>query len=111
MVPDTLILAIVALYIGSVIDFRREIPTRIAKEKVSKLDAILAASAGIIALGAVIFDIIAIFIPLQADSGEFDITRLSNVNWLAVGIVSAACFLLAAVLFLAVLKRKKEKSE
>lgn len=99
MIPDTLILALVGAYVGSVIDFRREIPTRILRENVSKLDAALIASAGLFLLSGIIYDTVAVFTKLQSESGEFDITLLSEVNWLSVGIVTAACVAVAVLLF------------
>ncbi len=100
MIPDTLILALVGAYVGSVIDFRREIPTRILRENVSKLDASLIASAGLSLLLGIIYDTVAVFTKLQSESGEFDITLLSEVNWLSVGIVTAATVAASFVLFL-----------
>ena len=111
MIPDTLILCLVAGYVGAIIDFRRDVPTRIKSENISKLDASLIGAAGVTLLGGIIFDIVAVFTRLQAESGEFDITLLSEVNWLAVGIVSAACVAVSVALFLTVyLRAKKEKA-
>lgn len=102
MIPDTLILALVGAYVGSVIDFRRNVPTRIMRENISKLDASFIALAGLSLLSGIIYDTVAVFTKLQSESGEFDITLLSNVNWLAVGIVTGACVLVSAGLFLTV---------
>ena len=111
MLPDTRILALVAGYVGAVIDFRREVPTRIMRENISKLDMSLIASAGLVLLGAIIYDTVAVFTTLQSESGEFDITLLSEVNWLPVGIVTAAAVLVAVALFLTVYFRIKKDAK
>ena len=108
MLPDTLILALVAGYVGAVIDFRRETPTRLIRESVSKLDASLIGAAGIVLLGGIVFDIVAVFTRLQSESGEFDIKLLSSVNWLAVAIVTAACVVVSLALFFAVYFKNKK---
>jgi len=56
----------------------------------------------------VIFDVVAIFTRLQSESGEFDITLLSRVNWIAVAIVSAACLITAMALVTAVYLRRRK---
>ena len=111
MIPDTLILAIVGAYVGSVIDFRREVPTRIMRENISKLDSALLSLSGLSLLAGIIYDTVAVFTRLQSESGEFDIRLLSEVNWLAVGIASAAAVLVAAALFLAVYFRGKSSAK
>ena len=107
MIPDTLILAIAGAYIGSVIDFRREVPTRIMRENLSKLDASFLSLAGLSLLAGIVYDTVAVFTKLQSESGEFDITLLSEVNWLSVGIASLASLILASAFFLLVYIRSK----
>lgn len=110
MIPDTLILCLVTAYIGAIVDFRRDIPTRVHREGETKLDIALSLSAGVILLFAIIFDIVAIFTRLQSESGEFDITLLSEVNWIAVVICTAACILASAALFLTIYLRRRRKN-
>ena len=107
MIPDTLILAIAGAYIGSVIDFRREVPTRIMRENLSKLDASFLSLAGLSLLAGIVYDTVAVFTKLQSETGEFDITLLSEVNWLSVGIASLASLILASAFFLLVYIRSK----
>ncbi len=111
MIPDTVILCLVAWYIGSVIDFRAKVPTRVKTLPVGTLDLSLALSAGFITLGALIFDTVAVFSKLQDEEGNFIIEGLRNVNWLSVGIVSLVCLLISAALMLAVYLRNKPKTE
>ena len=102
MIPDTLILALVSGYVASVIDFRRQTPTRAISEKLSPLDATLLSLGGVSLLFAFIFDSVAVFTKLQSESGEFDVTLLSEVNWLVVALVTFASALVSASLFFAV---------
>lgn len=111
MIPDTLILCLVTAYIASVIDFKRDTPTRIKKQASSKLDFALGISAPAVLLGALIFDTVAVFTKLHSESGEFDITLLSNVNWLAVGIVSLSAAVVAGALFAILFIRNRRKEE
>ena len=110
MIPDTLILALTAGYVATLIDFRRDVPTRAFRENFSKLDAALVGSAGAVLLAAFIYDSVAIFTRLQSESGEFDITLLSEVSWLTVGIVTAAAILISAALFVTVFIRGRKAS-
>ena len=53
---------------------------------------------------AVIYDVAAVFSHLQdAESGEFAITQISQVNWLSVIIVTVVAAIVAAVLLAIVL--------
>ncbi len=111
MIPETVVNTAVAAYLGSVIDFSKQQPTRfsitaklsqpevMAKAKISRTLAVLAAS---IITGAVIADTVIIFPHLQnAETGEFTFANLYAVSWLAVIIVSAVCILAAASLAVA----------
>ena len=107
MIPDTLILAVVTVYIASFMDFRRPTPARIQREDISKTDSILISSSAALLLIAFIYDAVAIFTKLQSESGEFDIRLLSDVNWQAVAIVTLASIVISASLFFFVRYRKK----
>lgn len=97
MLPECIILAISAMYIGSLIDFRNEKLTRIKRENIP---ARLGITAGFIACGATIFDVASIFPKIQnAETGEFDITGISNVNWTLVIAVSVVAAVVAVLLF------------
>ena len=57
-------------------------------------------TAGFIACGATIFDVASIFPKIQnAETGEFDITGISNVNWTLVIAVSVVAAVVAVLLF------------
>ena len=80
MLPETIILLILAYYIGSLIDFRKEKPTRLdpAESALSAKADVMTVLAGVVAVGALIYDVAAVFRHLQnAESGEFDIRGLT----------------------------------
>ncbi len=90
MIPETIVLVIAALYVGSVIDFRTAYPTRISRESVPANISFAYPVAGLLACAAVIFDVSKIFEKLQdARTGKFTVTAISEVDWLAVIIVTA----------------------
>ena len=111
MVPETIVLVVAALYLGSTIDFRAEMPTRMRREAAAKGTGWLAPIAGLVVTAAVIYDVAAVFSHLQdAESGEFAITQISQVNWLSVIIVTVAAAVVAAVL-LAIRASMKTKAK
>ena len=111
MIPETIVLMVVGYYIASVLDFRKENVTRYTARVESALP-FLRWIAGLIISAALVADTVLVFSRLQnADSGEFDITGLSAVNWTAVIIISAVALVLSVVLFLIAAKTpKKEKA-
>ncbi len=102
MIPETVVNVCVALYVGSVIDFRRSTPMPMVRpERLVKDNSALARLGAFTAIaGGVIADACLIFKYMQdPESGDFTFSYLSEVSWLAVGIVSAACALVAIALF------------
>ncbi len=100
MIPECIILAISAMYIGSLIDFRSERLTRIKRESTPVRFSWMGIAAGFIACGATVFDVASIFPKIQnAETGEFDITGISGVNWTSVIAVSASAAVVAILLF------------
>lgn len=110
MLPETLVLAACAFYLGSCIDFRKDRLAPVAREAQAKISRPFVLSAGIVALGTLIFDIASVFSKLQnADSGEFDLAGgITEVNWTAVVAVTAAGAVLCAILL--IIGRKTKKS-
>lgn len=101
MIPETIVLTVASLYIGSVIDFRYKEPKRIAAAKSEKKSAWMLPVSGMLVSIAVIFDVAEIFEKLQdAETGKFTTANIGDANWLAITIVTAVCFLGAAVLLL-----------
>ena len=100
MIPETIVTMIVGYYIGSVLDFRKTDVRRYQAPKESGVPA-LRYIAGLVIAAALVVVTALVFAKLQnAESGAFDITGLSAVNWTVVLIVSGAGVLTAAVLFI-----------
>lgn len=107
MIPETIILLLVALYMGENIDFTKATITRIKQENLAKGTAWMLPAAGLTALAALVYDIVAIFGKLQNEDGVFDLSGIANVNWLVFAIVNAA----AAVVILALVIIYKVKQK
>ncbi len=106
MVPETIVTVLIAYYIGSVLDFRSDSLRYYTARNEEKLP-VTRIIAGVVIAGALTFDTVSVFSKLQnGESGKFDITGISDVNWLPVIIVSV-CAVIAAVLLFTVLSRKK----
>ena len=111
MVPETIILLVVAYYIGSKLDFRGGEITAY-KGAGTVLPNIYQWIAGLLLSGAFIYDIAAVFGKLQnADTGEFDITGLSAVNWKLAAIITGIAVLAAVVFFIIGWNCSKKKKE
>ena len=108
MIPETVILVAVCVYLASIVDFRRTLPVRMQREAVDGVAMTLYSFSGLVLLGAVIADCALVFPHLQnAESGAFDISGLSNVSWLAVIIVTASVAILCAALIVIAKRRSK----
>ena len=108
MVPETIILVLTAAYLTSALDFTQKTPKRLRSESVDSFSALCFSGAGLAVLAALITDTILVFSKLQNyDSGEFMIMGLTEVNWLAVGIVTAAALAVAAVLVILAKAKKR----
>ena len=100
MVPETVILVLTVAYIGSALDFTRDLPVRRQVAFFCGARGWLNIAAGLVLLGGAVFDTLMIFTVLQnPESREFDITLLGNANWGLIGIVTGACLAVAAVLY------------
>ncbi len=107
MIPECIICTAVSLYLGRAIDFSRNTPMPFVGEDNEISTAtpaacrLLAPLGWLFAIGGVIADTCLIFKYTQdAESGELTLSYLSSVNWLAVGIVTGVCALVATALFL-----------
>lgn len=90
MLPETIVLALAAFYIGGVLNFSTPRLSPVKKENSAKLSW-LSYIGGAALLAALVYDVAAVFSKLQnADSGEFDITGIASVNWTGILIVSLA---------------------
>ena len=109
MLPETIILVAVAIYLSSVIDFRSKVPTRVKNSAMSRGEVYSTMGAGLLLVGTVIADVAILFPHLQDPSGEFVFTHIGNANFVLLGILSAIGILGALLLFFNA-KRIKNKA-
>lgn len=104
MIPETLILLLTAGYLTAALDFRRDIPRPIRRAAVDRRAELCRLGAGALAVLALGYAVVAVFSKLQdAESGDFIISGLGSVDWVAVGVVVLGC--LAADVLLLLLAR------
>ena len=112
MIPETIVTALPAFYIASLIDFREVRIRRMTREKFGVGGYLLLAGSLLMLAGA-IYDIVALFSHMQdPDSGTFNITLIGTSGiWLPVVIVTAAVVLVFAVLLIVGLRlQAKERA-
>lgn len=106
MLPECIVTALVALLLGTLLDFRRDVPTRLVREGVSPETGRKKAFAWIFLLAGLITDTALLFPHLQnAETGEFDLAGLAvpfaEGPFLAILVVSIVAAIAATILFLA----------
>ncbi len=110
MLPEAIILISVAYYLGGAVDFSREIPVRIANPHTADGTASLRLLAGLSLLLGGIVDVTLIAPCLQdEETGEFILSGLAEVSWLAVVIVTVLA-VGAAVTLLLIANKGKNKN-
>ena len=109
MIPETIVLLLAVFYIGASLDVTKRIPTPVLRQKFSTGATLLLIFAGFSIFAALVVDTVLVFSKLQnPDAGEFMITGLSDVNWLAVGITSASALVISiALVFISKMLNKK----
>ncbi len=108
MIPETIILIAMAYYLGGIIDFSKPVPVRSTDPRLSGKDPMLYIGGGASLLLGVMIDTWLVAPNLQdAESGEFYIAGLANVDWIAFAVVTAIT--LGAGITLLVLGRLKKK--
>ena len=102
MIPETIVLLMATLYVGSILDFSYDIPRRFPSEAVRKTShSVLSFAVRLVTVGALMFDVAAIAAHLQdAETGKFTFSHLAEASWSTVSIVSIVALLLCAVYFL-----------
>ncbi len=109
MIPETIVLIAIGVYLASVIDFSSEYPTRVKMEKIDKVEVYTSIFAWLILIATMIVDIVLIAPYLQdPESGEFVFTYLADVNYVKVAVVSAVGLTMAIILFVISIMRKKQ---
>ena len=110
MIPETIILVLTAGYLASALDFRTRELRRLKSERLDNVSYWLIIGAGLALLAALIADTVLVFSKLQnADSGEFILASLTDVNWIAVAIVTAVAAIVAVALILVAKLRTAKK--
>ena len=98
MIPETIVTGAMGYFIGSVIDFEKN-PIGPMKKAETNSFSVPGLIAGLLIVVAMIVDAVAVFSNLQnPESGEFDITGLSAVNWTVVAAVTVAALVIAIVM-------------
>ena len=109
MIPETIVLVAIGVYLTSMVDFRTTYPTRVKMEKIDKVEVYYSVFAWIMLIATVIVDIVLIAPYLQdPENGEFVFTYLSDVNYVKVSVVSVVGILMATALFVLSAVRKKQ---
>jgi thiamine transporter len=117
MIPETVVLVLLAYYLGSLLDFRRAQPVRLPSATSGNGVAdLLSALAGLVTIGALGADVALVFAHIQNADGEFDITglavdRFAGSFWMGVTITSVAAVILVAALLIARGKLLKRNGE
>ena len=100
MLPELIILAVVACYVGEMIDFRKETPTRtVKKNEGGRYAYVFSALAGLFLVVGLIVDVCLIFPKIQMPDGSFALSGLISVAWLWVGVSTLIAFALAILFF------------
>ncbi len=107
MIPECIVLTLATYYLGSVLDFRVEMPTRMQWGTQNKRADGLLAAAGAVGVGGLIAVVAFLFGNLQnGETGEFDVTVLTSLgilDWVPTLVVSVVT--LSVVVTLLFLRR------
>ena len=111
MIPETVILTLAALYLGEIVDFKREIPGRVKSDERDRTGAVSISVSGLVALCAIAADLALIFPKLQnAADGSFDITGLKSVPWgIVLAVTICAACAVAIILVIPKIRRNANK--
>ncbi len=100
MIPETIVLLVATCYIGSVLDFRAELPVRFKPNQQKTVLPWIPVVSGLLIAAATIFDTASVFAHLSNTDGYFDITQISEVNWVYVIAVTGVTVVISAVLLI-----------
>lgn len=108
MVPETIVLIALGVYLASVIDFGTQYPTRVKTQKLDKVEVYTMIFGWFMLIATMITDIILVAPYLQdPESGEFVFTYLGDVNYVKFAVVSVVGVAMSVALFVISLVRKK----
>ena len=112
MLPEMIVLIIIGYYLSNMIDLSEngDFKPRKAEEQKGLASLPFNIAGGLAITAGLIYDTVAVFSQIQnAETGDFDITLLSNVSWLYVAIVSVIAAVVAAIFFIIGKKVKNSK--
>ena len=113
MVPETIVTAILAFEVGSMLDFSGDRIRRFARkgDRVRRFP-VLKLIGSIAFAAALIYDVRSVFLHMQnAETGDFDITGINNVNWIPIAVISCIGITVFVVCFILDAKQRKQQKE
>jgi thiamine transporter len=109
MLPETIVLIAIGVYLASVVDFRAQYPTRMKTERLDKVEVYTSIFAWVMLIATIVADIVLVSPYLQdPQSGKFVFTHLGDVKYIPLSIVSAVGILMSVALFVISAVRKKQ---
>lgn len=117
MIPETLILTVAAFYLGSVLDFRKAVPSLIEDKGNDRVANILTIISGFIGVTAITVDTVMIFLHAQNEDAILDLGLLKtddilNSFWLYVIIITLIAAVMISILLIASsCRRRKHKAK
>ena len=113
MIPETIVLIVIGVYLTSVVDFGTRFPTRIKMQRIDKIELYSLISAWIMLIATLITDIVLIAPYLQdPESGEFVFTYLKDANYIKISVVSVVGLAMSIALFVfAYVRKNKHQKE
>lgn len=105
MIPEGIILAAAAAYLGGALDFSKQSPTRLQTAKGAESPARLLIGLILLLVGAA--DVWLIAPHLQnPETGEFYFAGLTSAPWIVIGALTVGALILGAVLYIAEKKKR-----
>lgn len=100
MLPEMIVTCVAAVFLGSSLDFRAPNLAPMRKEHTPKSVVAMTAASGLLMLGAVAMIIALVFPKLQnAETGEFDIQGIAQVNGTPIAIAAAVTVAAVGVMY------------
>ena len=101
MLPEAIILCTAALYLGSILDFSRAVPVRVARKETDRTAVVCRMVGGLLAVFSAVFAVITVSPAFQdPESGEFTLSLLGELNWAVILPVFGVAVVSSVVLFL-----------
>ena len=106
MIPETIVLVTAVYYIASAIDFSKSTPQRAKNLNTDGNIALMRFASGAAVFAAIIVDTVLVFSEIQdAETGDFILSGLANVDWISFAVVTVVCLGAAAILRIAEKKK------